>query len=59
MINPLSLQGLGEFASPLVLPLEVPSAQGLQLSRPSNRALEEASLHRKLCLLFLKMSFPK
>lgn len=59
MINAASLQGLGEYADPLVLALGLPPAQGLQLSRPCNRALEEAGLHRKLCLLFLKMSFPK
>lgn len=59
MINPVSLQGLGEYANPLVLALGVPPAQGLQLSRLWNRALEEAGLHRKMCLLFLKISFPK
>lgn len=66
-INLISLQGLGEYANPLVLALEcvfprpptLPLPQGLKLSGPCNRALEEAGLHRKMCLLFPKMSFSK
>lgn len=64
-INLISLQGLVAYANPLVLALGCFSSssstlpQKLRLSRPCSRALEEAGLHRKMCLLFPKMSFSK
>lgn len=64
-INLISLQGLVSYANPLVLALGCFSSssstlsQKLRLSRPCSRALEEAGLHRKMCLLFPKMSFSK
>lgn len=64
-INLISLQGLVAYANPLVLALGCFSSssstlpQKLRLSRPCSRALQEAGLHRKMCLLFPKMSFSK